>query len=67
MLGVGAAQMFFFDFLLRFRENSKVVTVASELRSRNDFGDIRTLLLAYLSVRKNVLRFYRTKLPGWAS
>ena len=62
--GVG---VFHFDFLLIFHGNSKRVTVASKLVSRNDSGDIRTLFLTYLSVRKFIFDFYRSKLSGWAS
>ena len=62
--GVG---MFHSDFLPILHENSKRVTVASKLVSRNDSGDIRTLLLTDLSAYKVISDFYRSKLSGWAS
>ena len=62
-----ASNCFTLDFPPNLHENSKRVTVASELVSRNDFCHIRVLLLAYLSVRKVVFGFYRSKPSGWAS
>jgi hypothetical protein len=59
--------MFHSDFLPILHENSKRVTVASKLVSRNDSGDIRTLLLTDLSAYKVISDFYRSKLSGWAS
>jgi hypothetical protein len=59
--------MFHSDSLPILHENSKRVTVASKLVSRNDSGDIRTLLLTDLSAYKVISDFYRSKLSGWAS
>ena len=65
--GSPGVRLLHFDFLPISHANSKRVTVASKLVSRNDSGDIRTLFLTYLSVRKFIVDFYRSKLSGWAS